>query len=106
MEEEEPEGEIVAGPSGEATIHDSGIMPSLFSLLLLSHAYTYIYICISIYICIYLCFFSFTYPISVLLPSFSWTDESTNEEPMRARTKEESNLEILHAVGWRWGASS
>ena len=46
VEEEEPEGEIVAGPSGEATIHDSGIMPSLFSLLLLRHAYTYIYICI------------------------------------------------------------
>ena len=30
VEEEEPEGEMVAGPSGEATTHDSGIMSSLF----------------------------------------------------------------------------
>ena len=41
VEDEEPEGEIVAGPSGEATIHNSGILPSFF-LLLLNHAYTYI----------------------------------------------------------------
>ena len=45
VEEEEPEGETVAGPSGEATIHNSGITSSPFSfLLLLTYAYTYIYI--------------------------------------------------------------
>ena len=54
MEEEEPEGEIVAGPSGVATIHDSGIMSSLFLFLLLIHVYTYIYICTYIHIYIYL----------------------------------------------------
>ena len=52
VEEEELEGEIVAGPSGEATIHDSGITPSPF-LLLLILAYTCIYICIYIYIYIF-----------------------------------------------------
>ena len=31
VEEEEPEGEAVVGPSGEATIHSSGITPSLLS---------------------------------------------------------------------------
>ena len=35
VEEEEPEDETVAGPSGEATIHSSGITPSLLSFLLL-----------------------------------------------------------------------
>ena len=45
VEEEEPEGEAVVGPSGEATIHSSGITPSLLSflLLLLIYAYTYAY---------------------------------------------------------------
>ena len=69
VEEEEPEGETVAGPSGEATIHDSGITPSPFSfLLLLIHAYTYIYICIHIYIYIYIYMFSSLY---IPLQSFS-----------------------------------
>ena len=54
VEEEEPEGEILAGPSGEATIHDSSIMSSLFLFLLLIHAYTYIYICVYIYIYLYI----------------------------------------------------
>ena len=44
VEEEEPEGEAVVGPSGEATIHSSGITPSLLSFsLLLIYAYTYTY---------------------------------------------------------------
>ena len=44
IEEEEPEGEAVAGPSGEATIPSSGITPSLLSFSLLSiYAYTYIF---------------------------------------------------------------
>ena len=44
VEEEEPEGEAVVGPSVEATIHSSGITPSLFSFLLfLIYAYTYTY---------------------------------------------------------------
>ena len=67
-EEEEPEGEIVAGPGGEANTHDSGILPSLFSLLLLIHAYTYIYICIYIYIYIYIYMFPSLY---IPLLSFS-----------------------------------
>ena len=53
VQEEEPEGEIVAGPSGEATIHNSGITHSLF-LLLLIPAYTYIYICVYTDIYIYI----------------------------------------------------
>ena len=45
VEEEEPEGETVVGPSGKATIHNSGITLSPFSfLLLLIYVYTYIYI--------------------------------------------------------------
>ena len=45
VEEEEPESEAVAGPSGEATIHSSGITPSLLSfLLLLIYVYTYAYL--------------------------------------------------------------
>ena len=71
VEEEEPEGEIVAGPSGEATIHDSGIMSSLFLFLSLIHAYTYIYICIYIYIYIYLYVFFSAHPTLELLPSVS-----------------------------------
>ena len=44
VEEEELEGEAVAGPSGEATIHSSGITPSLLSFsLLLIYTYTYTY---------------------------------------------------------------
>ena len=44
VEEEEPEGEAVAEPSGEATIYSSGITPSLLSfLLLLIYVYTYTY---------------------------------------------------------------
>ena len=68
-EEEEPEGEVVAGPSGEATIHDSGIMSSL-SFLLLIHAYTYIYICTYIYLYIYICIHFSSLHISLLSLSF------------------------------------
>ena len=71
MEDEEPEGEIVAGPGGDATTHNSGILPSLFSLLLLIHAYTYIYICIYIYIYLYIYVSFFVHPTPELLPSFS-----------------------------------
>ena len=67
VQEEEPEGEIVAGPRGDTTIHDSGIMHSL-SLLLLIHAYTYIYICIYIDIYIYIQMF---YSLHIPLLSFS-----------------------------------
>ena len=91
VEEEEPEGEIVAGPSGEATTHDSGIKPSL----LLIHAYTYIYTCIYIYIYTYLYVLFFAHPTPELLPSFSWTDESTDEETVRPKTKEEGDVETL-----------
>ena len=59
VEEEEPRGEAVAGPSSEATVHDSGITPSPF-LLLLIDAYTYIYI--------YIYMFS---SLHIPLPSFS-----------------------------------
>ena len=96
VEEEEPKGETVAGPSGEATIHDSGITPSpFFFLLLLIHMYTFIYICIYIYLYIYLYVFFFAHPTPEFLPSFSWTDESTNEEPVRPKTKEEEEVETL-----------
>ena len=67
VEEEEPEGETVVGPSGEATIHDSGITLSPFSLLLLIYAYTHTYIYIYIYIYI---FFLLLIPL-LSLPFFS-----------------------------------
>ena len=54
VEEEEPEGEIVAGSSGEATIHDSGIRHSLF-LLLLIHVFTHMHLHIH-FIHIFICF--------------------------------------------------
>ena len=64
VEEEEPKGETVVGPNGEATICDSGITPSPFSLLLLIYAYTYINIMII--------FFSFflAHPSPQSLPFF------------------------------------
>ena len=89
VEEEEPEGETVAGPSGEATIHNFGITPSSFSLLLLIYVYTYIYI--------YILFFSFAHPTPESVPFFSWADESTDEELVRPRTKEEEDVETLHS---------
>ena len=49
VEEEEPEGEVVAGPTGKATTHDSGIMSFLFIyiyIFLLIHVHAHIYTCI------------------------------------------------------------
>ena len=58
VEEEEPEGEIVAGPSGEATIHDSGIMSSLFLFFVINSCLCiYLYMCLYIFIYIFICFF-------------------------------------------------
>ena len=72
VEEEEPEGEIVAEPSGVATIHDFGIMSSLFLFLSLIPVYTYIYICAYMHIYIYLYVFFFSaHPTLELLPSVS-----------------------------------
>ena len=102
VEEEEPEGEIVAGPSDEATSHNSGITHSLF-LWLLIHAYTYIHICVYIDIHIHLYVLFFAHPTPELLPSFSWTDVSTDEETGRPKTKEEGDVETLCSwmeVGW------
>ena len=65
VEEEEPEMEIVAGPSGETTIHDSGIMSSLFLFLSLIHIYT----CTYMHIYIYLYVFFSLHPTLELLPS-------------------------------------
>ena len=41
MVEEEPEGEIVAGPSGEATIHDSGIILTHMVIYVFVNIYTF-----------------------------------------------------------------
>ena len=90
VEEEEPEGETVVGPRGEATIHSSGITPSLFSfLLLLIYAYTYAYL-----------FFLNTSLLHISLLSFSpffLADESTDEEIYRPKTKEEEDVDTLHS---------
>ena len=89
VEEEEPEGETVVGPSGEDTIHSSGITPSLLSfLLLLIYPYTYAY------------FFLNTSLLHISLLSFSLfflADKSTDEEISRPRTKEEEDVDTLHS---------
>ena len=86
VEEEEPEGEAVAGPSGGATMHSSGITPSLLSFSLLSiYAYTYTHIFFST---------SLLY-ISLLSFSLFLADKSTDEEIFRPKTKEEEDVDIL-----------
>ena len=42
VEEEEPEGEAVVGPSGEATTHSSGNTPPVPLIFLVIHLYVYI----------------------------------------------------------------
>ena len=87
VEEEEPEGEAMAGLSGEATIHSSGITPSLLSfLLLLICAYTYAY------------FFFSTHPSCIFhsrVSPFFLADESIKEEIHRLKTKEEEDVDTL-----------
>ena len=103
VEEEEPEGEIVAGPSGEATIHDSGIMFSLFLFLSLIHSYTYIYICVYIYIYIYIYMFS---SLHIPLLSFSLLFLEQMSPLMRNQwgPKPKRKVTSKHCtVGWKWG---
>ena len=105
VEEEEPEGEIVRGPSGEATIHDSGIMHSLF-LLLLIHAYTYIYICIYIDIYIYTHVF---YSSHIPLQSFSLLFLEQMYPLMRRQGGPRPRKRVMwrhYVAGWKWGVSS
>ena len=74
------------GPSEEATVHSSGITPSLLSFSLLSiYAYTYI-------------FFSQHTLAAHFTPGFSLfflADESINEEMSRPKTKEEEVVDTL-----------
>ena len=43
VEEEEPEGEAVVGPSGEATVYSSGNTPPVPLIFLVIHLYAYIF---------------------------------------------------------------
>ena len=85
MEEEEPEGEAVAGPGKEATAHSSGNTPSvpLISLVINS------------YICTF--FFSTCHYSSLTLGIFFLADESADEEVPRPQTKEEEDINMLHS---------
>ena len=59
MEEEEPEGEAVMGPSGEVTVHSSGNTPPVPLILIV------------ISLCVHIFFFSFsTSLLHILLLSF------------------------------------
>ena len=95
VEEKEPEGEAVAGPSGEATVHSYGITPSILSFsLLLIYVYLYIFV-----------FFFNTSHISLLsFTLFFLADESTDEEISKPNTKEEEDIDTLHS--WVQGGGS
>ena len=90
VEEDEPEGEAVAGPSGEATIQSSGITPSLLSfLLLLIYMYTYAYIFFQ-----HILVAHFT---PEFLPCLFLADESTDEETHRPKSKGEEDVDTLYS---------
>ena len=69
VQEEEPEGEAVVGPSGEATLHSSGSMPPV---IFFSEFYAKIYFKENLSL-----FFQFILPIFHLSPFL--TDESTEK---------------------------
>ena len=84
VEEEEPEGEAVAGLSGEATTHSSGSTPPFFILDF----------CTEIYLKL-LFFFNLSFPS---LPFSFLTDDSAEEGAPRLLTKEERDIDTL----WSW----
>ena len=92
VEEEEPEGEAVVGPSGEATVHSSGITPPLLSFPLLL-IYVYIYIFLQHTLAAH-----FTLEFS----PFFLADESTDEEISRPKLRKRRML-TLCTVGFQWG---
>ena len=82
MEEEEPEGEAVVGPSRETTAHSSGNTPPV--PLIYPDINSYIYIIL-------------TYHYSSLTSFFSFflADEYADEEGSRPQTKEEEDIDML-----------
>ena len=82
VEEEELEGEAVAGHSGEATAHSSGNTPLVLLISLVTNLYMYIFFNI----------------LPLILTSFFFlADESTDEEVSRPKTKEEDDIDMLHS---------
>ena len=88
MEEEELEGEAVAGPSGEVTAYSSGNTPPFLSFPLLT---------------IYMYTFFSTYHYSSLTLVFFLADESADEEDSRPRQRRRKTLTCF-TVGCKWGA--
>ena len=82
MEEEEPEGETVVGPSGEATAHSSGNTPHIPFISPVINSYMYI-------------FFNISLPLFNLF--FFLADESADEEVPRHQTKKEEDIDMLHS---------
>ena len=88
VEEDEPEGEAVVGPSGEATTHSSGITLPLFLIL--------IQLCIKILFQNFL--FFFLQPILPVLTLFFLSDNSAEEGVLKLQAKEERDIDTL----WSW----
>ena len=89
VQEEELEGEAVAGPSREATLHSSGSTPLVVFLLFFQNFMPkYILKKTSL-------FFQFILPIFYL--SLFLTDESTEEEAPQPLTKEEEDINTLQS---------
>ena len=78
-EEEEPEGEVIAGPSGEAVEHSSGNTPFFLKIKLSFHlhCFTRIFSCMSGFV--------------------SLTDESEEKEEVKEVTKEEYVIGVAHS---------
>ena len=82
-EEEEPEGEVVVGPSREAIVHSSGNM---------------LPISLTVIIIIILCIFFFNHSITRwIFILISCADDSESEEEAKVGNKEEEELGILHS---------
>ena len=96
-DEEEPEGEVVAGPSGEATVYSSGNIPLSLSLFSTSFHQPYF---TTFYYIILLHDWMDWHPESCL-PLTSWlillTDESDEEKEVVTWTKEEQELGVVQS---------
>ena len=87
-EEEKPEGEVVAGPSGEGVVHSSGNAPLFFLLEnYFINLYYIIFLCYWVYSHLELCSFL------ILL-----AHESDEEGGVMTETKEEQELGVM----WSW----
>ena len=94
--EEEPEGKVVVGPSGETIVYSSGNIPLFLSFFFMS--FHQLYFTTFYYIILFHDWMDW-YPESCL-PLTSWfillTDESDEEEEVVTGTKEEQELVVIH----------